>query len=204
LTLLRWRKGDTFKHSTLISFSDGEALPTAELFPAYHQRQDVEAGIKQGKGTFSFTKLRVRSSAGIRLLGQFALLFWPNFVPWAADWLSGQVLEENSHFKQTLQEVRTQVRIAANTSAVVLTNANRYVQLNHMITYSLNGMLIQVAVALIVYGLLVLYNQDATFSPARLLRQIQREFEEAIWLNGYLLGFWEAVRLLFPTLGLSS
>jgi hypothetical protein len=124
LTLLRWRKGDTFKHSTLISFSDGEALPTAELFPAYHQRQDVEAGIKQGKGTFSFTKLRVRSSAGIRLLGQFALLFWPNFVPWAADWLSGQVLEKNNHFKQTLQEVRTQVRIAANTSAVVLTNAS--------------------------------------------------------------------------------
>lgn len=63
---------------------------------------------------------------------------------------------------------------------------------------SLNGMLIQVAVALIVYGLLVLYNQDAIFSPARLLGQIQQEFEGAIWLHGYLLGFWHAVRLLFP------
>ncbi len=37
-------------------------------------------------------------------------------------------------------------------------------QLDHMIAYSLNGILIQVAVALIVYGLLVLYNQDATFA----------------------------------------
>jgi hypothetical protein len=80
LTLLRWQLGDTFKHSTLISFSDVDELPTPDLFPTYHERQDVEAGIKQGKGTFSFTKLRVRSPAGIRLLGQFALVFWPNFA----------------------------------------------------------------------------------------------------------------------------
>ena len=123
LTLLRWPLGDTFKHSTLISFSDVEELPTADLFPTYHQRQDVEAGIKQGKGTFSFTKLRVRSPAGIRLLGQFALVFWPNFVHWAADWLAARVQGEQKRFAQVLQEVRTQVRIAANTSAVVLTNA---------------------------------------------------------------------------------
>ena len=84
----------------------------------------MEAGIKQGKGTFSFTKLRVRSLAGIRLLGQFALVFWPNFVHWAADWLTDQVREEQDRFAQVLQQVRTQVRIAANTSAVVLTNAS--------------------------------------------------------------------------------
>ena len=124
LTLLRWQIGDTFKYSTLISFSDAETLPTADLFPTYHQRQDVEAGIKQGKGTFSFTKLRVRSPAGIRLLGQFALVFWPNFVRWAADWLSHQVRDENGRFAQALQQVRTQVRVAANTPAVVLTNSS--------------------------------------------------------------------------------
>lgn len=77
-------------------------------------------------------------------------------------------------------------------------------QLNHMITYSLNGMLIQVAVALIVFGLLVVYNQNATLSLALLLCQIQREFESTIWLYGYLLGFWEAVRLLLPILPFSS
>jgi hypothetical protein len=123
LTLLRWSVGDTFRYSTLISFSEAEELPTADLFPTYHQRQDVEAGIKQGKGTFSFTKLHVRSPAGIRLLGQFALVFWPNFVHWAADWLADQVRAESERFVQVLQEVRTQVRIAANTPAIVLTNA---------------------------------------------------------------------------------
>ena len=51
-----------------------------ELFPTYHQRQVVEATIKQGKDTFSLSKLRVRSAAGIHLLGQFTLVFWPNFV----------------------------------------------------------------------------------------------------------------------------
>jgi len=134
LTLLRWQLGDTFKRSTLISFSDGDELPTADLFPTYHQRQDVEAGIKQGKGTFSFTKLRVRSPAGIRLLGQFALVFWPNFVPWAADWLAAQVQSPQKRFAQVLREVRTQVRIAANTPAVVLTNVS-----GQMIEFAANG-----------------------------------------------------------------
>jgi hypothetical protein len=134
LTLLRWQLGDTFKYSTLISFSDVEELPTADLFPTYHQRQDVEAGIKQGKGTFSFTKLRVRSPAGIRLLGQFALVFWPNFVPWAADWLAAQVRGEQKRFAQVLHKVRTQVRVAANTPAVVLTNVS-----GQMIEFATDG-----------------------------------------------------------------
>ncbi len=124
LTLLRWKVGDSFRYSTLISFSDAETLPIEELFPTYHQRQDVEAGIKQAKGTFSFTSLRVRSPAGIRILTQFALVFWPNFVRWAADWLADQVCNEEDRFLPVLQQVRTQVRIAANTSAVVLTNAS--------------------------------------------------------------------------------
>jgi IS4 transposase len=77
-------------------------------------------------------------------------------------------------------------------------------KLEHLISYSINGMLIQVTVALIVYGLLVLYNQDVTFSPTRLLRQIQQEFEEGIWLHGYLSGFSDAARLLFSTFWPSS
>jgi hypothetical protein len=134
LALLRWQLGDTFKYSTLISFSDVDELPTADLFPTYHERQDVEAGIKQGKGTFSFTKLRVRSPAGIRLLGQFALFFWPNFVHWAADWLAAQVRGEQKRFAQVLREVRTQVRTAANTPAVVLTNVS-----GQMIEFAIDG-----------------------------------------------------------------
>jgi hypothetical protein len=124
LTLLRWKAGNAYRYSTLISFSDVEELPAEVLFPKYHERQDVEAGIKQAKGIFSFTKLRVRSSAGLRILTQFALVFWPNFVRWAADWLADQVCNEEDRFLPVLEQVRTQVRIAANTSAVVLTNAS--------------------------------------------------------------------------------
>jgi hypothetical protein len=122
LTLLRWRADDTLKHTTLLSFSETEVLPVAELFPTYHQRQDVEAAIKQGKSTFGWTKLRVRSTAGIRLLGQFALVFWPNFVRWAADWLADHVQGDTDRFLPVLQQIRPQVRVAANTPAVVLTN----------------------------------------------------------------------------------
>lgn len=122
LTLLRWSCDDTFKYSTLISFSETDQLPLADLFPTYHQRQDVEAGIKQGKGTFSFTKLRVRSPAGIALLGQFALFFWPNFVRWATDWLVDQVHSGADRLEPLWPRVRTQVRVAANTPAVVLTS----------------------------------------------------------------------------------
>jgi hypothetical protein len=134
LTLLCWPSGDEFKYSTLISFRDAEELPTAELFPTYHQRQDVEAAIKQGKGAFSFTKLRVRSPAGIRLLGQFALVFWPNFVRWAADWMADHVRDETDRFAQVLQQVATQVRVAAKTSAVVLTNTQ-----GQMVVFDVDG-----------------------------------------------------------------
>lgn len=122
LTLLRWSCDDTFNYSTLISFSETDLLPLADLFPTYHQRQDVEAGIKQGKGTFSFTKLRVRSPAGLALLGQFSLFFWPNFVHWAADWLVDQVHSGADRLEPLWQRVHTQVRVAANTPAVVLTS----------------------------------------------------------------------------------
>lgn len=122
LTLLRWSVDQTFNYSTLISFSETAPLPLAELFPTYHQRQDIEAGIKQGKSTFSFTKLRVRSPAGLALLGQFALFFWPNFVHWSADWLMNQTRSTADRFEPLWHRIHTQVRIAANTPAVILTS----------------------------------------------------------------------------------
>ena len=123
LTLLRWRSGESFKHTTLVSFSDETTLPLAELFLTYHQRQDVEAAIKQGKSTFGLTQLRLRSAAGIRLLAQFALVFWPNFVHWAADWLAPHLHDETGHLCRLLPRVRPQVRVAANTPALVMTNS---------------------------------------------------------------------------------
>lgn len=71
---------------------------------------------------YKLSTLRVRSPAGIRLLGQFALVLWPNLVHWAADWIADQVQGERERFDRVLREVRTQVRTAANTPATVLTN----------------------------------------------------------------------------------
>jgi hypothetical protein len=122
LTLLRWQADEMIRHTTLLSFSEGEPLDLTALFPTYHQRQDVEAGIKQGKGTFGLTKLRVRSPAGLRLLEQFALVFWPNFIRWAAAWLINQVHDDSQRFIKLLQQIRPQVRVAAKTPAWVLTN----------------------------------------------------------------------------------
>jgi hypothetical protein len=82
----------------------------------------VEAGIRQGKGPFGYTKLHVRSPAGIRLLGQFALFFWPNFVHWSAEWLYDQITADTDTLASILRHVATQVRVAANTPATVLTN----------------------------------------------------------------------------------
>ena len=92
----------------MISYTNGPTLPT------YHQRQDIEAGIKQGKNAFSLTKLRVRSAVGIRLLEQF--------VPWAAQWLASQLHDDTGHFTAVLQRMRPQVRVVTNTPALVCTN----------------------------------------------------------------------------------
>jgi hypothetical protein len=134
LTLLRWKKGETRYYSTLVSFSETESLPLEELFPTYHERQDVEAAVRQGKGTFGYTKLHVRSPAGIRLLGQFALFFWPNFVQWAAEWLHDQITADTNSPASFLCHVSTQVRVAANTSATVLTSPT-----GQMLQFSTDG-----------------------------------------------------------------
>jgi hypothetical protein len=61
--------------------------------------------------------------------------------------------------------------------------------LNHLISYSPRGVILQVTIALIVYGLLVLYNQQAPLSVARLRRKIRTDLHQALyewsWKQGY-------------------
>lgn len=134
LTLLRWPLGDTFKYSTLISFSDVDELPTADLIPDLSRTPGRGSGDQAGQRDVQLHQAACALTPGIRLLGQFALVFWPNFVHWAADWLAAQVQGEQKRFTQVLQEVRTQVRIAANTPAVVLTNVS-----GQMIEFAADG-----------------------------------------------------------------
>jgi hypothetical protein len=119
--LQRWQAGDKSRRSIFLQYQDGAWLPLAEVFPTYHQRQHAEAGVKQGKSVFGGRGVRIRSAAGLELLNQFAFVFWPNFVHWATDWLRPRVQNGNKPFEATLQTVKTQVRVAAQTPATVFT-----------------------------------------------------------------------------------
>lgn len=119
--LQRWQSGERSRYSLFLQYQDGPRLPLAKVFPTYHQRQGVEAGVKQGKGVFGGRGVRIRSAAGLELLNQLAFVFWPNFVHWATDWLCPKVQNGNRQFAAALRTVKTQVRVAAQTPATVFT-----------------------------------------------------------------------------------
>jgi len=121
--LQRWQAGDQSRYSLFLQYQDGPWLPLAEVFPTYHQRQHAEAGVKPGKSVFGGRGVRIRSAAGLELLNQFAFVFWPNFVHWATDWLRPKVQNGNRQFEATLETVKTQVRVAAQTPATVFTTS---------------------------------------------------------------------------------
>jgi len=119
--LQHWQAGEKERFSVFLQYPAHAALPLVEVFTAYHQRQHVEAGVKQGKSVFGGRGVRVRSAAGLELLNQFAFVFWPNFVHWATAWLRPKVRQSSKVFEAVLQTVKTQVRVAAQTPATVFT-----------------------------------------------------------------------------------
>lgn len=71
-------------------------------------------------------------------------------------------------------------------------------QLDHLTSHDPVGIMRQILTALIVWGLLVIANQDAgKLSPKQLWRQLQVDIHQAILEYGYCLGFQGAVDLLF-------
>ena len=73
-------------------------------------------------------------------------------------------------------------------------------KLGRLISYSPKGVILQVLMALIVYGLMVLYHRGDVFSPTQTLRKIKNSLHQMIYDCGYSQGFSDARRLL---LGLS-
>ncbi len=66
-------------------------------------------------------------------------------------------------------------------------------QIDHMMSHDPTGIVRQILTALIVWGLLVIANQDAgKLSPKRLWRQLQADLHQAILEFGYRLGLAEA------------
>lgn len=116
-----WQGGDKQRYSVFLQYPAAAPLPLPAVFAVYHQRQTVEAAVKQGKSVFPSRGIRVRSAAGLELLNQFAFVFWPNFVHWATDWLRPRVRQTHPAFEAALRTVKTQVRVGAQTPATVYT-----------------------------------------------------------------------------------
>jgi hypothetical protein len=120
VALERFHTGAKQRHAVLLHY--GETPVRSDpvgWFEFYNGRQDIEAGIKEGKNVFQMHHLKVRSPAGLPIQEQFAA-FAANFVRWAAAWLHEMCPEAPAPFGQAQANVKRLVRIAANTSAWVI------------------------------------------------------------------------------------
>jgi hypothetical protein len=67
-------------------------------------------------------------------------------------------------------------------------------EVDQFISYSPNGVIMQVLVALIVYGLMVLYHEGGPLSLARILRRVRADLHQAIYEYGFEQGRRQALR----------
>jgi hypothetical protein len=122
VALERFQTPQGQKHAALLTYrDDGQMLTLPAWFTFYNGRQTIEAGNKEEKQVFKVQHLMSRSPAGIQLQELFTL-FGANFVRWAAVWLRDQTPEGEAAFLQTLDSVKTMVRVAANSPAWLIRN----------------------------------------------------------------------------------
>ena len=118
--LERFRTGQKERYATLVHY--GSRAVTGDLvswFDFYNARQTVEAGVKEGKRVFEMHHLKVRSAAGLAIQEEFAVLA-ANLVRWGAAWLYEQPFQAKAPFDRPHASVKQLVRIAANTTALVM------------------------------------------------------------------------------------
>ena len=82
----------------------------------------------------------------------------------------------------------TQLRAYRWTIEIVFRWLKRVLQLDTLISYSPRGMQMQVAVALITYGLLLLYHAGGALSLKGLQRRVKRALHEALFAAGVVEG----------------
>lgn len=121
LALERFHTGEKLKHMVLLHFGDDPVTTQhpSVWFSFYNARQTIEAGIKEGKGTFAMRYLKVRSKPGLYLQEQFGR-FAANFVRFASHWLAEQCPQLPAGWSDlTKPKVKQQVKVGAHTSARV-------------------------------------------------------------------------------------
>ena len=119
VALERFKTGRQYKHATLIHYRDDGQFPTLPVwFSHYNERQTIEAGNKELKGTFFVQHLMTRSLAGIQLQVLFTGLA-ANVVRWCTPWLQSCAPTAGPKFQRTLGSPKQLVHMAANTDALV-------------------------------------------------------------------------------------
>lgn len=69
----------------------------------------------------------------------------------------------------------------------------KHLGLDHLISYSPRGVILQVTMALIMYGLLVVYNQGQPLSVARMRRKLRTDLHQALYEWGWKQGYQAAL-----------
>jgi DDE family transposase len=92
-----------------------------------------------------------------------------------------------SLLEETAERI-TQLRAYRWTSEIVFRWLKRVLQLDTLISYSPGGIEMQVAVALITYGLLLLYHAGGALSLKALQRRVKRALHEALFAAGVAEG----------------
>ena len=119
VALERFKVGRQYKYATLIQYRDDGWSPTLPAwFQHYNERQTIEAGNKEMKGTFHVQHLMSRSLAGIRLQVLFTGLA-ANVARWCVPWLRRCAATPSAKFTRVLDSPKHLVRMAANTDALV-------------------------------------------------------------------------------------
>jgi len=120
LALQRFHTGEKLKHTLLLHYgTDPVTTDPSGWFTFYNARQTMEAGIKEGKGTFAMRYLKVRSNPALYLQEQFGR-FAANFVRFSSQWAAEQCPQIPPGWEDPVRpKVKQQVKVGAHTSAWV-------------------------------------------------------------------------------------
>jgi hypothetical protein len=130
LILTRQQRGDQVRHSTLVISPPDAAwgrgpgliryrLDTAGSVHFYNHRQDIEAGIKEFKGTFYLGHMRFFPAEAVQIQEQL-ITFLPNLIRWAIRYyFRPNAIHLPNRADRGLDQLKDVVRVAMRSQAEV-------------------------------------------------------------------------------------